>query len=410
MPVTSAGRPRSAAASRRTLALIGAVGIVGCAAFVLGSGKREGAAPVSGTPDARLPAAVESQPVLMPPGVGTVNRLPSSPALQANAGESPSSAPTTSTRPSATPLPSSSPRRAARHRGASAPAIVPPKRPRTGNSPVPAALLASLGTASTAMPLPYRDGCHGAPANSGRCFYGNLRSRTTIALFGDSHALAWFPALLDVARDRGWRLLSLTRSACGPAQIIPYNPHLATVIPGCQGWRSAAIDRLVRLRPDVILVSGTRGFATIDARGRLLDGRAKTNAWIRGMRRTLTRLARSTSRVILLADTPVSGLANPASCLARHRTTHRSCATPVKRAINYTWLNTEYAVAKATRVAFLDPERWVCPTSPCPEVVGGHLVHRNGGHLALRFAAAQAGRFERAILKELALPRRRSSP
>jgi len=260
------------------------------------------------------------------------------------------------------------------------------------------------------MPLPYRDGCHGASANSGRCFYGNLASRTTIALFGDSRALAWFPALVEVARDRGWRLLNLTRSACGPAQIIPYSRVAHTVIPGCQAWRSAAIDRLVRLRPDVILVSGTRGFVTIDARGRLLDGDARTNPWIRGMRRTLTRLAPSGARVILVADTPISAVTSPASCLARHRTSARSCATSVMRAISYPWLNAEYAVTRTTRVGFLDTELWVCPTSPCPEVVGGHLVHRNGGHLALEFAAAQARRFERVILKELALGRKPRTP
>ena len=137
------------------------------------------------------------------------------------------------------------------------PAIVPPPRSGTVDAPVPLSLLATLGTASTARPLPYYDGCHGAPATTTRCFYGNLRSKTTIALFGDSHALSWFPAVLRLAQDRGWRVLSLTRSACGPADIVPYNRIAGLVMRSCQTWRAQAIARLVQVRPAIILVTGT---------------------------------------------------------------------------------------------------------------------------------------------------------
>jgi hypothetical protein len=252
------------------------------------------------------------------------------------------------------------------------------------------------------MPLPYSDGCHGAAASTTRCFYGNLKSKTTIALFGDSHALSWFPAVLKLAQHRGWRVLSLTRSACIPAGILSYNRRAGYVMWSCQTWREQAIARLAREHPTIILVSGTRGFATIDAAGRLLTGKAKTNAWIKGMKRTLAKLVPAAGRVILLADTPSSLLASPATCLARNPGNALKCSTTVAHAISYPWLNTEYGVAKAMKSGFLNVERWVCPTSPCPAVIGSRLVYRNPGHLTVSFTASQWLRLEQAILKDLA--------
>jgi hypothetical protein len=252
------------------------------------------------------------------------------------------------------------------------------------------------------MPLPYRDGCHGAAPLSSRCVYGNTRSRTTIVLFGDSHALSWFPAALQVARDRGWRLINVTRSVCPPAHILSYSTATHSVLRSCITWRNRAISSLVQLRPTIILVTGSRNFLVANSSGQLLTGRARTDSWIRGMKYTLARLVPAARRVILLADTPNSRFSRPASCLASNPYHSLRCATSVTQAISYPWLNIEFGVAKAANAGFLDPELWVCPTSPCPEVVWGRLVHRDRGHLTVSFVRTQWRRLERAILAELA--------
>jgi SGNH domain (fused to AT3 domains) len=71
----------------------------------------------------------------------------------------------------------------------------------------------------------YADGCHltftetEAPA----CVYGNRSSEITVVLFGDSHAMQWFPALNRIAKERDWRLLGLTKATCPPAEVHIYN-------------------------------------------------------------------------------------------------------------------------------------------------------------------------------------------
>jgi peptidoglycan/LPS O-acetylase OafA/YrhL len=79
---------------------------------------------------------------------------------------------------------------------------------------VPANLDPSLESAHANQPRPVRDGCliRWLGTASGPCVYGSASSRTTVVLFGDSHALQWFPALDRAARARRWRLVSLTKT------------------------------------------------------------------------------------------------------------------------------------------------------------------------------------------------------
>jgi hypothetical protein len=60
----------------------------------------------------------------------------------------------------------------------------------------------------------------------------------TVLLVGDSHAEHWAPALVRAARDRDWRLLSLTRARCMPYDfnaVRPQDHGAPTVGEICQG-------------------------------------------------------------------------------------------------------------------------------------------------------------------------------
>jgi hypothetical protein len=278
------------------------------------------------------------------------------------------------------------------------------ERPATPDGPVPRDLQPALADARRDYPESYLDGCHtqmdGHP-NKGTCLYGNLDSATTIALFGDSHALAWFPAMQRFAEQQGWRLLSLTMSTCSPARIPIWVADWKRVSHECNTWRDRAIEQLVATEPAVIVVAGTRGFATTDSGGStVLSGVERTAAWEVGMQHTLARLVPASKRVILLGDTPVARV-DPAVCLSQHPDSTLACATPVEDAVNPAWLLEEQATANGSGAGFLDPQRWVCPSSPCPVVLGDVLIYRDGGHLTSVFSAALGTRLGKAILADL---------
>jgi SGNH domain (fused to AT3 domains) len=279
-----------------------------------------------------------------------------------------------------------------------------PNLPPTKDGPVPADLRPSLLAAPEDYPPTFADGCNvpeGGTASRGTCLYGVLSSKVTIALFGDSHAAFWFPAVEAFAVRQGWRLLNLTMSSCTPADLSVYNSIFKRIYRECPAWRKQAVARLVKTRPAVILVTGTHGISPVDSSGDALTGDALTQAWETGMTRTIETLRPAAGLVILMADTPVSGV-NPPVCLAAHRTSILACATPLEKALDPTWLAVEEQVVAQTGVGFIDPTDWVCPSNPCPPVLGNLVVYQNAGHLTAGFAAALANVLGDAIQEQLA--------
>jgi hypothetical protein len=246
--------------------------------------------------------------------------------------------------------------------------------------------------------MPYTDGCHAMPleTESPACEYGDVDADRTIVLFGDSHALAWFPAVERVANTAGWRLVVLTKSACQSVDVPQFYGQLNRVYDECAAWRVHAFRRIERERPDVVLVTNHRLFAPVGADGARLTGAAAFEAWRSGMARTLGRLRDVADDVVVVADTPRSRV-DPPECLSANPESILACATPVDEAIDVDWLDEERSAATAAGAAFLDPTAWVCPSTPCPPVLGSFLLYRDPAHLTTAFSATLAERLRAAL-------------
>ena len=273
-----------------------------------------------------------------------------------------------------------------------------PIRPTTVDFPVPANLEPSLLNALNDRPITYADHCHtqeNLKASTKPCIYGDTTSATTVVLFGDSHALAWFPAFNQVAKEMHWKLLSLTMSACTPADIPAYNPGTASLMANCPIWRNASINRIIAAHPYLVLVAGTSGFATA-INGVELRGAQRTAVYTAGMNRTITKLQSSGAQVLMMSDTP-SLAQDPLICLSAHPKSTLACATPAATAISNDWIAVESQIAKTNGVPLIQPQLWVCPTDPCPVVIGNLLTYFDTGHMTATFSQALAGRLKTAI-------------
>jgi len=249
---------------------------------------------------------------------------------------------------------------------------------------VPGNLTPALAGAATDTVRPQTDGCHltlTSPEVTPRCSYGRPGATKTVVLFGDSHALQWFPAFEKLANRHGWRLLSLTRSSCSPAAVPVINSKLKRVYRECDGWRDSALARIRAVKPRLVVVSSSTGY-----RGALAGHPADPDGlWAAAWARLFTELGAGAGNVALLGDTPFLSR-DPADCLAAAGATVSACAEPSGTVLRDPgWREIVRAAAERAGARVVDPVPWLCGPR-CPTVVGNLLVYRDTNHLTSEYA------------------------
>ena len=256
------------------------------------------------------------------------------------------------------------------------------------DQPVPPNITPTIANAPLDRATPYKDRCHtqqNLTASIAPCLYGDLSSKTTIVLFGDSHALAWFPAIERLALAKHWKLLSLTMSSCWPATMPAWNGTTNVLMTNCPVWRSATLKRIIATKPAMIFIAGTRGFQTLNDKGQVAVGDERQAIWESGMKATITSLKQASKKVIYLADVPQAFMDVP-DCLDAFPESILQCATPSSIAFNTGWTDAERQVAVDSGIIFVDPTRWICTTEPCSPISGNMIIYIDAGHMTATFA------------------------
>lgn len=240
----------------------------------------------------------------------------------------------------------------------------------------------SLADAPVIRPRAYRDGCHAKAGDTKArvCTYGMEDASFSVLLIGDSHAVQWLPALEDLAAQEGWRLYSLTKSACP----VPLTPVIVRGerLRDCEAWRRAAFARIAELRPDIVLAASQgRIYRLPGAR----TGERRERAWRRAWTRSLEVLRESAGRVFLLGDTPM-WTEDPLRCLRRHRRDIGRCDTPRADALSARTEASEREAAAQAGVTYVPTADLVCPGDPCRAVEGRYLVLGDIQHMTVAWA------------------------
>ena len=226
-------------------------------------------------------------------------------------------------------------------------------------------------------PAVYGDNCHVnyGETKSGYCTYGNKKSNKVLVLYGDSHAAQWFPALEKIALEKGYKLISLTKSAC-PSVDSPREDQGAFKFVHCKKWRENSIARIKLIKPDAVIVSSFQYFTPP------AGFPSRTQWWTDGQKRLLKELQGSSSRLIYISDTP-RPLRDIPNCLAS-RDSH-SCDSTEK--------SPNLIIDGFVKI---DPTSWLC-TSFCPAIKNGYVVYRDASHISVAAALALKPELEKAL-------------
>lgn len=225
----------------------------------------------------------------------------------------------------------------------------------------------------------YDNGCHqdGEDPEVIACEFGPAAATRTIALVGGSHSAHWLPALREIADGRGWRIVSLTKSACR-FTADPDDDHSS-----CRAWNDGVLEKLAELRPDAVFTTSTTG----------QGGRDSTPE---GYLPQWQRLAQLGITVLAIRDVPWHDFDVP-ECVAQHGPEVLRCGGEraahglARPALVESWPDVP------GNVRFLDLTDYLCGPFHCPAVVGNVLVYYDAHHLSASYARSLAPFLAEAI-------------
>ena len=224
-------------------------------------------------------------------------------------------------------------------------------------------------------PQVYRDGCVLQDGETAlpTCTYGDTASTTVVALFGDSHAAQWFPALELVGQQRHYRLEVFVKSGCPTADVRIKREYLD---PECVQWRQNVAARLAELKPHLLVISST----SYDPGGSDV-GLDSDTVWKRGLTTTLDAMRASAGELLIIGDTPLPAHQVP-NCLMKAPGNVPFCGADRAKAVNRSRIELEQQIAANYQGTFVSTSSWLCGTSKCPVILGNILMWRDNNHVS----------------------------
>jgi peptidoglycan/LPS O-acetylase OafA/YrhL len=257
---------------------------------------------------------------------------------------------------------------------------------------VPANVVPALSGVTDDIPLVYDRGCHASFAATAlpECVFGIRDAPRSMILMGDSHAAQWFPALERMAIEDGWRLTSLTKSACPPYDVAVWNPKLNRTYQECGQWRAKMVARIQAERPDIVVLSAySQYYRTLIA-----SDKNFLPSWSSGLTRLISQFPTGT-RVVIIGDTP-TWPTPPVNCLSAHLDDPTVCSAAASDLVAKDIYVAEATAAAASSATFVPTVGWLC-TNRCEPLAANVVVYRDRHHVTATFAGLLSDRFRQVI-------------
>jgi hypothetical protein len=273
-------------------------------------------------------------------------------------------------------------------RSAAAAAVVDPAALREPNTPEEARESQPAGVAPCYVgyeptSVPSAQECRVGPARG---------APRTIALIGDSHATAWYPAMRTAAEERGWTVYFFGKSACPVVDVEVRRAGDVSTYESCTTWREHLLDRLETIEGlDAVVIGRWMAYraSTLQPGGSASTPSTVGRLWQAGAERTFDRLRRVTPRVIVMEDVPWPTVDVP-SCLSEHRRDVEACSFSRSRSsgMDAVLVAAEEAAAPAA-VRHVDMTDVICPRARCQVVTQtGQIMYRDQHHLTAGYSAS----------------------
>ncbi|MET1037570.1 MAG: SGNH hydrolase domain-containing protein [Aeromicrobium sp.] len=226
------------------------------------------------------------------------------------------------------------------------------------------------------------------------CSSGDESAERTMMLVGDSKIAQWETAYSDLGRAHGWRIKTVTKSAC------PFTDAVVTVDKvvktDCRRWGRAALREILAAKPQIVVTSQRADTALLE------QGDDRTRGeMIRGLRSYWQQLLDAGIEVVVHLDNPFPTTHPVYECVEQNPHAMSECDFRADEGLT---ASAAPVLAEAAEglpgVRVLDMTPAICRDDGwCPAVVGDVLVYRSGSHLTRTFTVSVEPQLEAALAR-----------
>ena len=222
------------------------------------------------------------------------------------------------------------------------------------------------------------------PASMGvdQCVYGVENPTKSMVLVGDSHAAQFIDPLVLAGAPAGWEVRAMVRNGCPFTSTPPADA--TTVYHNCSNQNQVSLERILALRPDLVVVSGMRPEGYEHALHWRWDS---PESLVNGYVDLLRPLRAAGLRVAVVLDNPYPRFSAPDCVQLKGRDSAECQVTRPREDTSDDPLRR--AADQVDGVEVLDLSEYVCRGRTCPAVIGNVLVYRDN-HLTNTFAKSLA--------------------
>jgi hypothetical protein len=215
------------------------------------------------------------------------------------------------------------------------------------------------------------------------------KARETVAIVGDSHATAWFPALEALAKDRGWHIKTYSKSSCPVTSALRTLPSEKTDSNqrDCLAWGKEVARELAK---DTTVTTVFAASYSTAYSFESPNTESFTDPNIDGFIAVWRQWLAAGKEVVVFDDVPRTTGEYVPTCLARQPDA-LACAVPVDKAIPPNTAITNAAKAASSEgVKRIALRKQFCDDKLCYPVVGSTIVYRDYSHISAEYARALA--------------------
>ena len=187
----------------------------------------------------------------------------------------------------------------------------------------------------------------------------------TVVVVGNSHMEQYMGAVIPMAEDENWQMVSLLQPGCGLG--------LEGQSDVCREGNQAALDYVAKLQPDVVLTTSTRG--------ELMDG--SQEKIIAGLPGVIEDLTEDGIRVVGFRDHARLDF-NPYTCVESRGADDPSCTVAASDVLAPS--NPAQSLESIDNYRNVDLNDLICPDGQCRPVIGNVHVWLDSHHLTWDYA------------------------